>query len=175
MSLKSHFLSSLLVCAMVASPNVCLADPPAALPPSPELQPGEPDVGAAVSPMKRGQIAPFTGVLLSPKALATVVADLNSMTDQIKIEVDRARGEEKARCDFSVSQVRTELETDKKIMQAHVDDDQAQLRILEDHLKKAEQSQSNALIWGFVGLGSGIAVSLLTVAVVSAVTKRTSP
>lgn len=149
---------------MLATP--AFADP-LVLPPAPPPIPGEVDVGAAISPMKKGQVAPFTGVLLSPKALATIVVQLNSLQEQINIEVDHAKAEAKARCDFSVAETTNRLETDKKVLQAQVDSRNQQVNILNDVIKKQEENRPNTPLWvgvgGVVGLVVGVGLSALTV------------
>ena len=58
------------------------------------LPEGEPNPGAAISPLRKGNKAPFTGVHLSPEAVATLLAHYKFLADQIEIEVNRAREED---------------------------------------------------------------------------------
>ena len=94
-------LLSLILCfaLLFGTSRPALADNGITFPEVPVVA-GEPDVGAAVSPMKKGDKAPFSGVLLSPRAVATIIAQIHATTDQIKIEVDKAKAESKAQCDF---------------------------------------------------------------------------
>lgn len=154
-----RFIASLLVVAQLSAVAPAFADP-VTLPAPPPPVPGEVDVGAAISPMKKGQIAPFTGILLSPKAVATVIAQLNTMQDQIKIEVDKARGEEQAKCEFRVAETTNRLETDKKILQAQVDEKTKTNVILTDQLKKAEESRPNLPLWVGLGAGAGLIIGV---------------
>lgn len=124
------------------------------LPQPPPPAPGESDVGAAISPVKKGQIAPFTGILLSPKATATIIANLNALQEQIKIDVDHMRAEEQVKCDFKVSETTIHLEADKKILQAQVDEQNKRITIVTDQLKKEEVGRPNTPLW--VGLGTGV-------------------
>lgn len=157
-------IASLLIGAQLAVAAPAFADPPPAptvvLPAPPQPAPGEKDVGAAISPMKKGQIAPFTGILLSPKATATIIAQLDSLQEQIKIEVDHARAEEKAKCDFQVAETKNKLETDKKILQAQVDDQGKQITILNDQLKKEEANRPNTPLWVGLGTGAGLIIGV---------------
>ena len=125
--------------------------------------PGEPDVGAAISPMKKGDRAPFTGVLLSPKAVATIVAQLDSLQEQIKIEVDRVTAENKARCDFNLAEQQTTCIADKKVLQAQLDARQKDIAVLDDQLKKEQASRANVPLWTGLGFAGGVVVSVLTV------------
>lgn len=160
------FIASLLIGAQLSIAVPAFADP-VVLPQPPVPIPGEVDVGAALSPMKKGQIAPFTGVLLSPKATATIVAQLNSLQEQINIEVEHARAEERARCDFRVSEQETTCTADKKVLQAQVESRDKQLQILNEQLKKEQESRPNTTLWVGLGVGGGfllgVALSALSV------------
>lgn len=160
-----QLLATLLIGAQMSMAVPAFAQDPSptvtvTLPQPPAPAPGEPDVGAAISPMKKGQIAPFTGILLSPKATATIIANLNALQEQIKIEVDHARAEEQAKCDFRVSETTTHLEADKKILQAQVDDRGKQITILTDQLKKEEANRPNTPLWVGLGTGAGLIIGV---------------
>lgn len=140
----------------------------------PELAPvkGEPDVGAAVSPLKKGQLAPFSGVLLSPRATATIVAQINSTTDRIKLEVDHAQAEAAAHCDYEVSEVKTHAEADGRVLQAQVDERDKRLAILNEQLKQEEANRTNTPLWVGLGAGAGVVVGIgLTVLTAYAVNR----
>ena len=141
------------------------------LPPAPQPIPGETDVGAAISPMKKGQVAPYTGVLLSPKATAIIITQLNSFDEQVKIEVDKAKAESKAQCDFALAEQKNQLETDKKVLQASVDEKLKRINALEQRVKDAESSRPNTLMWAGLGFGTGIVLTVLTTYAVTQVTR----
>lgn len=154
-----RFIASLLIAGQLAAAAPAFADP-INLPAPPPPVPGEVDVGAAISPMKKGQVAPFTGILLSPKATATIIAQLNSIQDQIKIEVDHARAEEVAKCQFRVDETTNRLETDKKILQAQVDDKSTQVNVLTEKLKQEEANRPNTPLWVGLGTGAGLIIGV---------------
>lgn len=131
----------------------------------------EKDPGAAISPLKKGDRAPFTGVELSPLAVATIVAQFSTAKDLVKIETDRTRSEEKARCEFSVSELKASTDADKKILQANVDARQKQIAALNEQLKKEQDSRPNVVLWTSLGGAAGIGLTLLTVFAVSRATK----
>jgi len=109
-------------------------------------------VGAAISPMRKGQAVPFTGVLLSPKATATIITQLKLFPDLLAIEVNKTRGEELARCNFRVSEVETRLEADKKILGAQLEERNKHISILVEQGKQDEKNRVNTPVW--VGLGA---------------------
>lgn len=173
MNLKK-FTAFALVAAQLSVVAPAFADPPAPAPivlPDVPLQPGEPDVGAALSPMKRGQQAPFSGVLLSPRATATLLVQINSINDQIKIEVDHARAEEIAKCDFRVKETTTTMTADQKILQARSDAQAKQIDVLNDQLKREEGARSNGTLLLGLGVAGGVILTVLTTFAVSRSTK----
>lgn len=133
-----------------------------ALPAVPALTKNEPDVGEALSPMQRGQVAPFTGVLLSPKAVASIIAQTRTANDKLKLEVETARAEERAHCEFRLSETKTILEADKKILQAQIDEKTRRITILEETLKKNETSSTEVLGWSALSFGLGVGLTILT-------------
>lgn len=170
---------SLLIATQLAVALPSFADPTTSatvtLPTPPPPAPGEPDVGAAISPMKKGQVAPFTGILLSPRATAVLITQINTMQDQIKVEVDHARAEEQARCDFRVNETTTKLETDKKILQAQLTDASKRVNILTAQLKTEEDNRPNMPLWAglsaALGVVVGVGLSALTVFAMGAAAK----
>lgn len=141
--------------------------PRVTLPKPPEKLPGEPDVGPAISPMKWGQKAPFTGVLLSPGAVATVIAELNAIDDLLKIELDRERKTQQAKCDFRVEQVKIVLEADKQVLKAQLEARKREINILNERLKKVEDNAPNMALWVGGSFVAGVLVTVLTTVAVS--------
>ncbi len=136
------------------------------LPSAPEKLPGEPDVGAAISPLKKLQIAPFTGVLLSPEATAQLIVQITTFPQVIKIQVDHQAAVDKAQCDFSLAEQKNTLETDKKILQAQVDASNKIIPVLTEQVKKLEDSRPNTTLWFGLGAAAGVVVTvLLTLAI----------
>ena len=161
-----RFLAALMVAVMLVTSTGTAFAEPLNLPPVPELVEGEPDVGEAISPMKKGQKAPFTGVLLSPAAVAKVLTELKYLQEKIDIEVQREVKTCTAECTFKIETVKIELETDKKILQAKLEAEEKQNKILVDRVKKLEKNQPNVLLWSAGGAVVGV---LTTIAIVFAV------
>lgn len=156
-----RIISLLLIALMLSAPVASYADPIDLT--APTLQAGERDVGAAVSPMKKGQSAPFTGVLLSPAAVATVTVQLKSIADVVKLEVDRANNESKVRCDAALEDSRIKSDADAKVAQAKLEASMKENQILTDRLDKEESARSNTIWWAGGGFVVGVATTILTV------------
>lgn len=131
----------------------------------------EVDVGSAVSPMKKDDRAPFSGVLLSPRAIATILSQFRNQKEQTKIEVDHAVSVERAQQEYKISELKTSTETDKKILEAQLAARKKEILILDERLKKEESSKANLPLWTGVGVGGGIAITILTVFAISSASK----
>lgn len=155
----------------VPSPDAT-ASVPISIPTAPTVQIGEPDVGPAISPMKRGQQAPFTGVLLSPAAVASIISDINHKNDLIKVEVDKATKTLAAKHEFETNLLKLRSESDAKITQMRIDDQRKEIDRLDAQLIKEREDRPNPMTWAAIGLGTGILLSTLTAATIAYVTKN---
>jgi hypothetical protein len=163
-------IASLLITMQLFAAAPALADPPT-LPDPPAPVPGEVDVGAAISPMKKGQVAPFTGILLSPKAAATVIAELNNFEARVKVEVDHAVAVNQAQCDFKLSEQKTTADADKKVLNAQLEERNKRIDILNGIIKKQEEDRPNVMLWTGLGVAGGVIITLGTVLVVGVAQK----
>lgn len=160
--MKKKFLSLVLLAAMTLS-SVAHSEP--------TIQPVVPDQTSAISPMRKGQTAPFTGVLFSPGATASIIADISTNSEKIAIEVEKAVKASEAKKDFSNNELKTQCTSDKKILQAAVDSKTSQLKTVEEALKKSEDAVPSRSLWTGIGFVGGIAVTVLSVFVVNQATK----
>ena len=125
---------------------------------------------AVITPLKKGQIAPFTGVELSPLAAANIAADYDAFSERIKIEVEQAVGKEKAQSTFAINQLKITSESDKKILQAQFDAKTKQVQDLIDQLMIAEAKTDSTKYWCVGGFAVGV---VLTTVITYAVTRAT--
>ena len=100
MKYKKMIAASVIALQLLTPIKALSEQPSAPTIPVPTLAADEPDPGAAVSPMKKGQTAPFTGTLLSPRAVAAVVAQIETQQQSVVIEVNNAQQKERAKCNF---------------------------------------------------------------------------
>lgn len=137
----------------------------------PTLDPKESDPGKVISPMRKGQKAPYTGVLLAPQSLASVVAELESVPEKIKIDVNKAVSECQTKCELAASNAATRCTADKAILQSSIDANEKVVKAYDEKVKKLESQKTNPLAWLGVGAAGGIAVTILTVFAVSSAKK----
>lgn len=141
------------------------------LPASPEPWPAEPDVGPAVSPIKKGYPAPFTGVLLSPQAVAIVTVEIEHISDKIKIEVDKAVADNDAKWTYKLNEQKIKFDADQKVLMAQLDASKSENKILYERLDKVEKSQPDLMLWVGGGFVAGILTTVLTTYAVTQASK----
>lgn len=118
---------------------------------------------AQMSPLKKAEPAPYDGVLLTPQAVADIIADIATKNDEQQAAVKRAVGETEAQCRYHENEVRIKLEADNKIVQAQLEGRNRENKLLNESLKKAEDRQSNPALWAGVGVVLGAAATVLIV------------
>jgi hypothetical protein len=173
---------STLLLATLTLPNIAIAQSvpspdaePAVLNiPPPELTPGEKDPGLAISPMKRGQRAPFTGVLLAPASVASVIVEIESIHERMQIEIRKAVEQERAECEKTVQDLNVKTEADNKIHQANIDGKNRTINMLNQRVKKLEEENASRWhpgVWIGIGTAGGIALTVLTAFAISKATQ----
>lgn len=157
-------IAAVLSLVVLLTSTVGLAETPS-IPQPPKTS--EPDPGPVMSPLKKGQVAPFTGVLLSPTAAASIIAEIKSIDAKVAIEVDKAKKDAAAKATFDLKEAEARCTTDKKVLQAGIESRDVRIKILEDKVSTAP----NPVLWASLGAVGGIAVTALTVFVVTSVSK----
>ena len=117
---------------------------------------------ATVSPLVKGQAAPYSGVLLSPPALAQIVAQQDTSVAAIQLAVQHQTSVDAAQLQYQIAQQATTCTTDKTDLQAQIDDGKNQINVLTTQLKK-NTGGPGAPVWIGVGVVGGIVLSVLTV------------
>jgi hypothetical protein len=125
---------------------------------------------AGVSPLRKGQKSPFAGVLLTPKATATIIANAETEKEKIDLEVTKAVGEALAKERFKGDEERTKCTADKKTLQASIDEKDARIKIVSDELAKASDPPSRTT-WAGVGFVGGVVATILIIYGVGKATK----
>ena len=165
--MMQKFISFIMIIVMLAFTMPAYADDAAtsgAKLPKLETPAGEVEMGAVIAPMKKGQAAPFTGVLLSPRASASLTVQINSINEQIKIEVERARNEANAQCEFKTSELKVVADADRRVSTAMLDSRDKDIKILQDNIKQHEKDEDNSPFWyvvsGVGGLLAGVGLAV---------------
>ncbi len=126
--------------------------------PTPPPSTEEEDPGKVMKPVKKGQIVPFSGTLISPSAVADIIVQIKLVEEQIRIEVERATKKQQALDELKIESLKAEkerLEKEKDLMVRNRDE---QITFLNKELAKAKDP--NTELWMFLGAGLGVAVVL---------------
>lgn len=124
-----------------------------------------------ITPMRKGQAAPYTGVLFSPEAAAGVITEISSTPEKIRIETEAAVKTAEAKKDFKINELTSQCRTDKEVLQADIDSLKRKNELLLSDIEKLQKDAPNKpLIFG-AGVVGGIALTLATVFAVSYMVK----
>lgn len=159
---------SILLIFVLMLPSFAWAEPQL---PTVTALPNEISVGPAVSPMKKGQTAPFSGVLLSPEAVAKVIVDYNNQKAQSQIEIDRAKELQKAQDQLVIDNLVADLKREKEVAEAGRKSSSEQLQILNKRIEEAEKNKPNVAIVAGLGAAAGAALVILTIVLTNAANK----
>jgi hypothetical protein len=151
-----------MTCAVLTAAPAAWADDPPKIDITAIDVPAE-DVGATTAPLERGDKAPFTGVLLSPLAVATIVAERDAFDERIAIEVRKAKAECQARCDHKLRGQRIGCDADKKTLKASLDERKKRIDVLQRTIAD-EEKKSKPNVWLWAG-GGALTGALSTVGV----------
>ncbi len=161
-------VSGLLALTLITNTSAVFCQQPTKLDiPSTETPEGEVDPGLAISPMKLSQKAPFTGVLLAPKAIAFLVAKLNSFDKEKKLAVDEAVDLANEVCKNEKNNFQIQAAAQRSILEARVEDQNKVIKAYDDQLKKEKEQQTDPAMWALIGAAGGVAVTVLTTFAVS--------
>lgn len=119
----------------------------------------EKDPGAVMTPLSKGQKAPFSGTLLSPKSIAILIAELHALPRKCDIEIETATSRCKADLEFQMGMCQTKYDADTQILNSR-------LKMLNDidalnkkKIAELEKSQTNPLFWIAGGVIGGVLVT----------------
>jgi hypothetical protein len=100
------------------------------------------DAEEKISPIEKGQYAPFTGVLMSPGAVAKVIVEFNTKQAQIDLEVNRAVAEQQTKDQLQIDELNASIIEQKKIADAEKQSYNKQLSALNEQLSKVEKQKN---------------------------------
>lgn len=139
--------------------------------PTVQALPDESDVGDAVSPLKKGQKAPFTGVLFSPSAAATILTEITTFDERVKLEVENAKRICTAKCDFEKAEMSAHFDAERKVLIASSEEKSSRIQVLTSEITRLESEKTNPYLWTGVGVAGGTVVTLLTLFTINQVVK----
>jgi len=161
--MKKSIVSALIV-AMLA-PSISFAAPPVITVDLSE---------SFMVPIKKGETAPFGGVLISPGAAAQISADYNSFNERVKLEVKSAAETEIAKKRFELQEQQSKFTFDKAVLEGKIATKEQQVKDFDLENKKLKQELKDAperSTWFGIGFFTGLATTILTVFAVGSLAK----
>ncbi len=173
-------IKNLLICLSILSTNVAIADDTprnataissiASLPSPASSDEGE-LAAPTISPMLKGQKAPFNGILLNAPAVATIKVELDTAKEKCAIEITKQVSVCQANCDLKLAVSAAALEKEKAISSVLIKSRDQTIIDISKKLEDSEKSRPNPVVWAGVGIVAGVVVTLASVLVVSLATK----
>jgi hypothetical protein len=114
-----------------------------------------------LTPMEVGDKAPYKGVLLSPPAIADIIAEYKTFGDRLRLEIEKAQAEERAKGTMAVDSLKVQCDTDRKVAEAQVAEIEGRNKVLIKEQKRLERSQRNLTTWTVTGVALGLLVGTL--------------
>jgi uncharacterized protein YpuA (DUF1002 family) len=115
--------------------------------------------GPVMAPLKKADKAPYTGVLLSPTALAQIMSELQTQSDRTKAEVDKVTNTERAQCNLRVGNLTAEQVSAVKQTEAHIEAANAEKGVLINRVKQLEDDYPNIMLWSIGGIVVGASIA----------------
>jgi len=113
-----------------------------------------------ISPMKKGQKAPFNGVLLDAEAVARLMVDQKEAENKCKIETDKQVETAKAKLELDLANMRASRDALKKELEVRVDLKNEHIEFLEKQSIKNAKKVNNGKWWLVGGIAVGIALTV---------------
>ena len=120
-----------------------------------------------ISPMRKGQVAPYSGVLFSQPASARIISELNSVKEKVKVEVEKSLTGAVADKQLEIDTLNREYKKSKDILDAQLVGKtntivrlEKDLKESEDKIKKIESSIPNRSTWFMLGFAGGVVLTV---------------
>jgi hypothetical protein len=121
---------------------------------------------SVVRPLKTGDISPFDGLLLSPMAIAEIIADKKLLPEKIAAETEKVKQQEQANCNLSLKEKDADKQQYAAIQELKLQNKDAEIEALNKKLSLLQSSQISSTPYIVVGAAAGITTTLLTTFVV---------
>ena len=155
--MKKSGIAVVVIAALL--PASAFADPPTA--------PVASGLPAVISPLKKGQTAPFSGILFSPRAAASVVTEIGATREKTKVEVDSAVAASEAKWKYEIEQEKARHAAESASTSARLQAERARAEEAEKAAAGAREESPSRAFWGGAGVVGGIVLTLLTLFVSS--------
>lgn len=134
---------------------------------------GENDPGNVLTVVKKSGSAPFTGILLSPRAVAELLSKLEIAKKEAELAAARAQEQQRIKDEADIKVLRATVDAESKSNEERMSIRDNRIVVLEKNLAAAEANKPNPVTWALVGAGT-TAVIIATLATVILVGKSSN-
>lgn len=121
---------------------------------------GEADPGNVLVVTKKSAPAPFTGILLSPRAVAELLSKLEAAKKEADLAAARAREEQRTKDETEIKGLQIELGAEKRSAEERLAIRDNRISALEKDLVKSQEDKPNPVTWFAVGATSTALITL---------------
>lgn len=118
-----------------------------------------------ISPLRKSQPAPYSGVLFNPEAVAQVVAESEAAKQRTDAEVGRVTQASRAHCDRELSDTTARHRSDQVTADARLTSEKSQSALLKQQLDAQRKKPTAALV--ILSAAGGLLLGLITGVVVT--------
>ena len=113
-----------------------------------------------ISPMRKGDKAPFDGTLFNPDAAAKILVDIENSDAQCLIETEKAVETEKAKLQLSLDNLRASYDALNKSSEERIQLKNEHIEFLENEGVKMAKKEKRVIWWLLGGIAGGIALTV---------------
>lgn len=113
-----------------------------------------------ISPLKKGEKAPFEGVLIDSAAAAKLMVNAQEAEYRCQIEIDKEVSKERAKLELNLENLRASRDALKKELDVRIDLKDEHIEFLEKEVVRNTKRASNGKWWLIGGLAAGIALTV---------------
>lgn len=124
-----------------------------------ELSFGAAGIGR-ISPMNKGDKAPFNGVLLDAEAAAKIIVNQKEAENKCKIEIEKEVGIAEAKLLLDLENIKASRDALQKELDVRVKLKNEHIEFLENQAVKNSKKASNGKWWLIGGIAIGIALTI---------------
>jgi hypothetical protein len=127
-----------------------------------------------ISPMKKGDKAPFDGTLFNPDAAAKILVDIEHADEQCMIETEKAVEKEKAQFQLKLDNLQASHDALKQSSEERIALKNDHIKFLEAESTKMAKKEKRIVWWLLGGIAGGIALSIAGAFIVREVRQQPS-
>lgn len=113
-----------------------------------------------ISPLKKGDKAPFEGVLIDSTAAAKLMVNAQEAEYRCQIEIDKEVAKERAKLELDLENLRASRDALKKELDVRIDLKDEHIEFLEKEVVRNTKRASNGKWWLIGGIAAGIALTV---------------